>query len=56
MVDIRGVRVSVPHGLVPVDMAVRPGRHGVMDMIVMPVVMNMRVLMFQRFMLMLVRV
>lgn len=56
MVDIRGMGVGVPHGLMPVDMAVRPDRHGVMDMIVMPVVVDMRVLVLQRFMLMLVRV
>lgn len=56
MVDIRRVRMNMPYGLMPMHMAVWAHRHRVMNMRVMPVVMHMRMLVFQRFVLMLVRV
>ena len=56
MMHIRYVRMRVPQRLMPMPMTVRIGEHRIMHMLVVPVVVAVRVFMFNRFVLMLVTV
>jgi len=51
----RHVRMCMPHGLMRVQVTVASDRHGIVGMSVMRVVVAVRVLVFQRFVLMVVR-
>ena len=51
MMHIRHMRMRMRHRLMPMPVAVRPDRHGFMNMIVVAIVVTMGVFMFQRFML-----
>ena len=48
VVRVRHVRVTVAQGLMAVCMAVWPRRHGVVQVVVMPIVMGVGMLMFCR--------
>jgi hypothetical protein len=48
--------VRVPRGHVPMPMAMLPGRHGIVGVTVMPVVVAVSVFVFHRLMLMIVGV
>ena len=56
MVCIRYMRMHMSSRVVTMPVAVRTGRHAFMHMIVVPVVMAVRVLMLDRFVLVLVSV
>jgi hypothetical protein len=56
MVRIRYVGMHVPHRIMTVAVTVRSCRHGVMHVIVMPIVVPMRMLVLRRFMFVLVTV
>lgn len=56
MVRIRHMRMRVQHRLVTMSVAVRAGRHWVMFMLMVSIVMTMRVFVLDRFVFMLVSV
>ncbi len=56
VVSIRHMRVAVPGRRVPVDVAMRSFRHGIVHMVMVSVVVAMRVLMLDEFMGMLMLV
>lgn len=50
---IRNVRMAMSHRFVPMGVAVRPCRHGVMRVLVMPIVVGMSMFVFERLVLVL---
>lgn len=51
VVSVRHMRMAVSQRLMPMRMAVRPRRHGVVSMVVMPVIVHMGMLVLQRLVL-----